>query len=259
VSALLELQELTVTFPARRGEGPFTAVDGVSLTVARGETLGIVGESGAGKTTLGRAALRLVEPSRGTVRFDGADVGSLGEAGLRRLRRRAQMVFQDPMGSLNPRLRVGQALREVLKVHGTPRERRDRDVAELLRRVELSEDVLEARPHELSGGQCQRVGIARALAVRPELVVLDEPVSALDVSIQAQILNLLLRLQSELALSFLFISHDLAVVHRMSDRILVLREGRVVEEGTPDMVFRQPSHPYTRTLLRAALPQMERG
>lgn len=259
MSALLEVRELTVVFPGRGEGAPVTAVDRVSLQVARGETLGVVGESGAGKTTLGRAVLRLVEARAGVVLFEGADVLAMEGRELKAFRRRAQIVFQDPMGSLHPRLRVGAALEEVLGVHGTPRAQRRSGALALLERVGLPAEVHGAFPHELSGGQRQRVGIARALAVEPELVVLDEPVSALDVSVQAQIVNLLLRLQRELALTYLFISHDLALVHRVSDRILVMKDGAEVESGTPDAVLQQSRHPYTRTLIDASLLGPSRG
>lgn len=252
MSRLLEVRNLRVVFSAR-GAMEVVAVDGVSFSLDRGRTLGVVGESGAGKSTLGRAVLRFVPSSGGTVRFGGEDVLALDRKGLRRFRHRAQMVFQDPLGSLNPRMTAGAALEEALRVYGVPREATAQHSRVLLERVGLSADVGSVLPHQLSGGQRQRVGIARALAVEPELLVLDEPVSALDVSVQARIVNLLLRLQEELALSYLFISHDVALVHRVSDHIMVMKDGAVVEEGAPDMVVRQSGHPYTRTLVSASL------
>jgi peptide/nickel transport system ATP-binding protein len=234
-------------------------VDGVSFALRPGTTVGVVGESGAGKTTLGRAILRLVPARSGSVRFQGEEVLEMDRKALARFRRRAQMVFQDPLESLNPRMTAGETVREALRVAGTPRERLRERAEELLDRVGLTPGVLASHPHELSGGQRQRVGIARALAVDPAVLVLDEPVSALDVSVQARILNLLLGLQDALALSYLFISHDLAVVRRMSDHLLVMREGRVVEEGPPDMVVVQSSHPYTRILVNATLPGPPEG
>ena len=211
----------------------------------------MVGESGSGKTTLGRALLGLQRRDAGSVSYRGEPVAG-PEVRQPGLRRRAQIVFQDPQGSLNPRLTVESVLREVLLVRGLPRGQADQEVAALLDRVGLSPDVATALPHALSGGQCQRVGIARALAMEPEFLILDEPVSALDVSVQARILNLLLDLQERLGLTYLFISHDMAVVRRMSDRILVLQGGRVVEAGPADRIVRAPSHPYTRALLAAA-------
>ncbi|HSG48138.1 MAG TPA: dipeptide/oligopeptide/nickel ABC transporter ATP-binding protein, partial [Longimicrobiales bacterium] len=249
---LLEVTGLRVVF-ARRGAPDVVAVDGVSFSLERGRTVGVVGESGAGKSTLGRAVLRLVPTSGGALRFGGDDVLALDRTSLRRFRHRAQMVFQDPLGSLNPRMTAGDALEEALRVYGAPRYEVAGRAHELLERVGLHRGVLSAFPHQLSGGQRQRVGIARALAVEPDLLVLDEPVSALDVSVQAQIVNLLLRLQEELALSYLFISHDVALVHRVSDHILVMREGGVVDEGAPDVVVLQSGHPYTRTLVSASL------
>ena len=246
---LLAASNLVVRFPRRRGE-PVTALDGVSLRVAAGETLGVVGGSGCGKTTLGRVLLGLQRADAGEVRYRGE---LLGPVPPREFRRRAQIVFQDPLDSLNPRRTVEATLREVLAVAGVPRALRSERITDLLRQVGLHEAVRSALPHALSGGQRQRVGIARALAVGPEFLILDEPVSALDVSVQAQVLNLLLDLQERLGLTYLFISHDLAVVRRMSDRILVMEAGRVVERGSVQEVVLQARHPHTRTLLSASL------
>jgi len=253
---LLEVRDLVKHFPVRRGafgrvQGHVRAVDGVSFDLWRGETLGLVGESGCGKSTTGRAILRLVEPTAGTVRFDGQDVGALDRSKLRALRRRAQIVFQDPVGSLNPRLSVGAMLEEALAVHGLGGpNRRDRAV-ELLEQVGLSADHIDRYPHEFSGGQRQRLGIARALSVEPELLVLDEPVSALDVSVQAQVINLLADLQEKLGLTYLFIAHDLALVEHVSDRVAVMYLGRIVEMADARALYAAPRHPYTRALLSA--------
>lgn len=257
---LLELHDLEVHFPGprppllRREERPVVrAVDGVSLTVHRGETLGLVGESGCGKSTLGLAALRLVEPTGGRVVFDGQDITELPRRELRRLRRRAGMVFQDPYASLDPRRSVGEAVGEALDIHelhqgGDARRRR---IAELLEIVGLHPDVADRYPHEFSGGQRQRVGIARALAGEPDFLVLDEPIAALDVSIQAQVMNLLGELQSELGLAYLFIAHDLAAVQHLASRTAVMYLGRVVEVADSDELARDPQHPYSRALLSA--------
>jgi oligopeptide/dipeptide ABC transporter ATP-binding protein len=252
--ALLEVEGLVTSFPLKGG-GRLRAVDGVDLAVDRGETLAVVGESGCGKSTLARSVLRLVEPAAGRVRFAGEDVLALGREALRRRRRDMQLVFQDPMASLDPRFTVGRSLAEPFAVHGigTPTGRRDR-VAELLRLVGLDSGAAERYPHEFSGGQRQRVGIARAIALEPRLVVLDEPVSALDVSIQSQILNLLLDLKERLGLSYLFISHDLGVVRAIADRVAVMYLGRVVETAPVERLFGGPAHPYAQALL-AAVPR----
>ncbi len=233
----------------QRREGLLKAVDGVSLHVDRGETLGLVGESGCGKSTLARLALGLEPPTAGRVVFDGRDLGGLRKAELRALRRRMQIVFQDPYASLNPRWSVGRSVGEGPAVHGL-----GVCVAGLLERVGLPADAAERYPHAFSGGQRQRIGIARALAVDPELIVLDEPVSSLDVSVQAQILNLLSELQQERELAYLFISHDLAVVRHVSHRVAVMVQGQIVEEGPTEAIYRSPRHPYTRRLLASALP-----
>jgi oligopeptide/dipeptide ABC transporter ATP-binding protein len=235
------------------------AVDGVSLRVAPGEILGIVGESGCGKSTLARMIVCLEQPTGGEVIFDGVDLQRQQNRELRSLRRRFQIVFQDPYSSLNPRIRVGDALAEVLKVHGigTKADRADR-VTSLFRMVELGPDLQGRYPAHLSGGQRQRIGIARALAVQPDLIVADEPVSSMDVSVQAQILNLIRRLRSELGVAWIFVGHNLSVVHYIADRIAVMYLGRIVEEGPADVVFTEPLHPYTKGLLESA-PQPDPG
>jgi ABC-type oligopeptide transport system ATPase subunit len=232
--------------------GHVKAVDGVSFTLNRGETLGLVGESGCGKTTAGRALIRLIPATGGTARFDGQDIFSLAPEPMRALRRRIQIIFQDPGGSLNPRMRVGNIIGEPLLVHGlaTGDQLRHR-VEELLVRCGLWKQAADRYPHEFSGGQRQRIGIARALALDPDLIVCDEPTSALDVSIQSQILNLLKDLQDERGLSYLFISHDMAVIHHICHRIAVMREGKIVEMGTRDEVIRSPKENYTKELLDA--------
>ena len=255
---LLEVEDLARHYPVRKGlvlartVGTVKAVDGVSFHLDRGETLALVGESGCGKSTTARLVLRLIEPTAGSVRFEGADITEMGGAPLRRLRRRMQIVFQDPFASLNPRMTVGAILEEPLIVHGIgdATSRRAR-VDQLLALVGLAAYHATRYPHEFSGGQRQRIGIARALAVEPSLVVCDEPVSALDVSIQAQVVNLLKDLQQRLGLSYLFIAHDLAVVKHMADRVAVMYLGRIVEIAPKDALFAEPLHPYTRTLLQA--------
>jgi oligopeptide/dipeptide ABC transporter ATP-binding protein len=255
---LLEVQNLRVHFPVKQGvfarvRGHVRAVDDVSLTVAAGETVGLVGESGCGKTTLGRAVIRLVEPTGGTIRFEGEDLTRLGGAALRAKRRHFQMIFQDPFSSLNPRLTVGESIGEALDLHRlTPtRETRRQRIGELLTGVGLDAAHAERFPHEFSGGQRQRIGIARALAVEPRLIVCDEPVSALDVSVQAQVVNLLQDLQRDRGLAYLFISHDLAVVEHLSHRIVVMYLGRIVEVGPAKELCRTPRHPYTQALISA--------
>jgi peptide/nickel transport system ATP-binding protein len=254
---LLELRDVKKHFPLRGGllgrpRAWVRAVDGVSLAIRAGETVGLVGESGCGKSTLGRLALRLLEPTGGDVRFEGRSLLDVSPAELRAIRRRMQIVFQDPYGSLNPRMRVETIVGEGLAIHrvGTRAERRRR-VAELLELVGLLPDAARRWPHEFSGGQRQRIGIARALAVGPRFVVADEAVSALDVSVQAQIINLLADLRERLGLTLLFIAHDLRVVEHVSDRVAIMYLGRIVESGTRAEIFAHPRHPYTRALLSA--------
>jgi oligopeptide/dipeptide ABC transporter ATP-binding protein len=256
--ALVSLEDLKVWFPIKSGVlldrhiGDIKAVDGVSLEIQRGETLGLVGESGCGKSTVGRAILRLYEPTEGKIVFDGQDITNLGESELRPLRRRMQMVFQDPYASLNPRHSVGRMVSEPMRVHGMAGRREGaRRVRELLETVGLPADAASRYPHEFSGGQRQRIGVARALSVNPDFIVADEPVSALDVSIQAQIINLLENLQREFALTYLFIAHDLAVVRHISDRIAVMYLGTIVEISPAEELYTNPLHPYTISLLSA--------
>ncbi len=261
---LLKVDNLCKHFPIRRGVlsrvvGWIKAVDGVSFEVYRGETLGLVGESGCGKTTLARAILRLTEITSGEVTFDGISVFKQNATDMRKLRKRMQIVFQDPYGSLNPRLTVGSMIAEAIKIHklATGEAVRER-VAELLDRVGIPAEYMNRYPHEFSGGQRQRIGIARALAVNPELIIADEPVSALDVSIQAQIINLLKDLQDALDLTYLFIAHDLGVVEYISDRVAVMYLGRIVELAPATKLYRDPKHPYTQALL-SAVPSLEPG
>ena len=256
---LLDVQRLRKHFPGRRSllQGrslAIEAVDDVSFSIAAGETLGLVGESGSGKSTLGRTLLQLELPTAGRVLFDGEDITGRPEPQLRVLRRRAQMIFQDPIGSLDPRMLVGDIIAEPLDIHGLApsRAQRRQRVEELLDLVRLPAEAASRRPREFSGGQRQRIGIARAIAVNPDLIIADEAVSALDVSIQAQIINLLLDLQARLRFACLFIAHDLAVVRHIADRVAVMFMGRLVELGPSEALFADPRHPYTRALLDAA-------
>ena len=264
VEPLLQVEGLRTHFSIlsrmlRRRIGTVRAVDGVDLKVAPGEVLGIVGESGSGKTTVGKSILRLIEPTAGRVVFEGRDITHLPAGEMLVLRRRMQIVFQDPMSSLNPRMTIGRILAAPFEIHGVAKgdELREK-VADLLRLVGLPGEAAQRYPHEFSGGQRQRVGIARALALRPRLIIGDEPVSALDVSIQAQILNLLKRLQGELGLTYILISHNLGVVSHICDQVAVMYLGRVVESGPREAIFFDPKHPYTEALL-AAVPLPEPG
>ena len=257
MTPLLEVEGLKKHFPIRKGffsraSGSVYAVDGVSFSIGRGETLGLVGESGCGKSTVGRTVLRLLEPTQGTIKVAGQDITQLDSQDLLPYRRRLQMIYQDPYASLNPRMTAGEIVGEPLIVHdlGAPEERKDR-VAALFERVGLRPEAVNSYPHEFSGGQRQRIGIARALSLNPELIVGDEPVSALDVSIQAQIINLLMDLQDEFKLSYLFVAHDLAVVEHISHRVAVMYLGRIVEMTDKRSLFEMPLHPYSEALLSA--------
>jgi oligopeptide transport system ATP-binding protein len=263
-SPLIEIKNLSKRFPIKGGIfsreiASVKAVSDVSLAIKKGETLGLVGESGCGKSTLGRCIIRLLEPSAGTIFFEGKEITDLKGEGLRALRRRMQIIFQDPYASLNPRMTIASIIGEPLLIHKigeTKKDRLDR-VQELLEIVGLRKEALNRYPHEFSGGQRQRIGIARALAVSPDLIVCDEPVSALDVSIQAQVINLLMDLQQKLGLTYLFIAHDLKVVEHISNRVAVMYLGRVVELSTADELYKNPQHPYTQALLSAIpVPQV---
>jgi peptide/nickel transport system ATP-binding protein/oligopeptide transport system ATP-binding protein len=260
--ALLEVRDLRVWFPVfggllRRKVDDVKAVDGVSFKVESGQTVGLVGESGSGKTTVGRALLKLLKATTGEVVFDGRNILPMGEREFRPMRREMQMIFQDPYASLNPRMTCGEIIGEALEIHFreiSSASRRDA-VAALLKQVGLKSEMAARYPHEFSGGQRQRIGIARALAVKPRFIVCDEPVSALDVSVQGQIVNLLKDLQEELGLSYLFIAHDLAVVEHISDYVLVMHHGKIVEAAPAEAIYENPQHDYTKTLL-AAVPQL---
>jgi oligopeptide transport system ATP-binding protein len=259
---LLEVENLCTWFPVlggvlRRKVGDIRAVDDVSFTIEPGKTVGLVGESGSGKTTVGRTILKLVSATSGRVKFEGRDILPMTEREFRPLRRRMQMIFQDPFGSLNPRFTIGEIVGEALEIHFPEMSRADRAdrVAELLTLVGLRSDMMRRYPHEFSGGQRQRIGIARALAVKPDFIVCDEPVSALDVSVQAQIVNLLQDLQEQFRIAYLFIAHDLAVVEHISDHVLVMHRGKIVESASAEAIYNDPRHDYTKTLL-AAVPTL---
>ena len=263
MSPLIDIRHLSVHFPVKSGllqrpTGVVKALDNVSLKIEKGSTLGLVGESGSGKTTLGRVIVRLVDPTAGSVSYQGERISALSGSSLRPYRKKIQMVFQDPYNSLNPRLRIGTILAEPLEIHFPRMSASDRSerVSELLRLVGLDPTHARRFPHEFSGGQRQRIGIARALAVEPEFIICDEPVSALDVSVQAQIVNLLMDLQEKFNLTYLFIAHDLAVVEHVSDQIAVLEHGKLVEEGSSEQITTQPTHPYTQRLL-ASIPSID--
>jgi oligopeptide/dipeptide ABC transporter ATP-binding protein len=260
--SLLEVKDLKVHFPVKSGmfsgaRETVKAVDGVSFQIAAGETVGLVGESGCGKTTLGRAIMRLVEPTDGNIFLNGQDITQLSNSQLRPLRRKFQMIFQDPFGSLNPRMTVADIVGEALDIHGLTDSKpaREMRITELLKSVGLDAAYAQRYPHEFSGGQRQRIGIARALAVEPELIICDEPVSALDVSVQAQIINLLRDLQQQRGLAYLFIAHDLAVVEHISHRVMVMYLGKIVEQAGARDIIRAPKHPYTQALI-SAVPEV---
>jgi oligopeptide transport system ATP-binding protein len=254
---LLSVKDLKMHFPIKGGllgrtKGYVKAVDGVTFDIFKGETFGLVGESGCGKSTTGRALLRLLEATSGSVRFDGKDIFALSENELRTARREMQLIFQDPFSSLNPRLSVGETLDRVLKIHGLgTKEERENRIKEILELVGLTSFHMRRYPHEFSGGQRQRIGIARALTLNPKLIVLDEPVSALDVSIQSQVVNLLEDLQEQLGLTYLFVSHGLNIVRHISDRVGVMYLGKMVELADSDTLFEEPKHPYTQALMSA--------
>ncbi len=254
--ALMQARAVKKYFPVRKGilkrtVGQLQAVDGVDLDIFRGETVGLVGESGCGKSTLGRTLIRLLEPTAGEIEFDGVDLRRLGSRDLKTMRRHMQIVFQDSVGSLDPRMTVKDLVGEGLRIHGIDRKGRQQAVLDVLERVGLSAEAASRYPHQFSGGQRQRIGLARALVLRPKFIVADEPVSALDVSIQSQVLNLLVELKQEFDLTYLFVAHDLAVVGYISDRVAVMYLGKIVELATSAELFRQPLHPYTVALLSA--------
>ena len=258
---LLEVQNLSVHYPSRsvglfKSSPPKRAVDDISFTVRRGQTVGLVGESGSGKSTTGKAIIKLTPVTAGKIFYQGQEIGALSNRDFLPWRKKIQMIFQDPYNSLDPRCDVLSILSEPLEIHFPKLSARDREARciELLKSVKLPADYLRRYPHEFSGGQRQRIGIARALAVEPELIICDEPVSALDVSVQAEVVNLLQDLQAQLGLTYLFIAHDLAVVEHVSDQILVMSQGKIVESGTPTEILQHPKHPYTKTLL-AAVPR----
>lgn len=262
MNSLLEVKNLAVHYPIRGGilsrvQHVVKAVDDVSFTVGEGETVGLVGESGSGKTTVGRAIIKLAPVTNGQIMWKGEDVTKYDEGRFRPIRKFIQMIFQDPYGSLNPRLTIENIIGEPLEIHfpDMTREERRARIHELLTQVGLKPEFSRRFPHEFSGGQRQRIGIARALAVKPKLIICDEPVSALDVSVQAQIINLLQDLQEELGLSYLFIGHDLGVIEHISDRVLVMNAGKIVEEGACEEIYQNPQHPYTKKLL-AAVPSL---